>query len=362
MKRIIVVIFLVCLAFAEWQQSDEITLPKGIQINDLAVSNNGEVWVLTGSSISKIDPESKNLMLVQEVREGRFICVFDDSYYLVDANNKLTRTNPEEFRELNVMLGALSQIGIMVADGSRYVVSLEGGRLIFSSESGTVAAMAADVERFSFIPNADYSNEQTPFFTLSNNRIYAWAGGTSNNVDNYHSRVMYSTSGNILDFAAAPGGKLYVLHADSIVVIENSGNYEGRIRIDNVPAGSRIYANPSGNGVVLFNRQARVLEFFSASKKDKGELIVLNKNRPNPVDNYTEIEFTIKESLNLTLTIYNLIGEPVKVVAGGLFARGTHTAVWNADDEKGKLVPNGIYFYRLETRKGIAIKQLIVLR
>jgi flagellar hook assembly protein FlgD len=107
----------------------------------------------------------------------------------------------------------------------------------------------------------------------------------------------------------------------------------------------------------------KTLAYFSRINKTvRGDIITLHDNKPNPVDNYTEIEFTITDKLNLSVTVYNLIGEPVKVIAKRRFPKGTHHVVWHADDEKGNLVPNGIYFYRLESKKGVAIKQLIVLR
>ncbi len=52
----------------------------------------------------------------------------------------------------------------------------------------------------------------------------------------------------------------------------------------------------------------------------------------------------------------------MKLIAKDRFLQGTHRVTWKAKDEKGNLVPNGVYFYRLESNRGVAIRQLIVLR
>jgi flagellar hook assembly protein FlgD len=112
----------------------------------------------------------------------------------------------------------------------------------------------------------------------------------------------------------------------------------------------------------IFDNNTKRIQVVSQSGRDSEEMIVLDKNRPNPVDNFTEISFTLSEPLYLTITIYNLIGEPVKQIVKDRYLKGSHRVVWKAVDEKGNLVPNGVYFYRLESNKGVAIRQLIVLR
>lgn len=55
MKKLIVIFFIILIASAEWQRREEFTLPKTIFINDVKISINGSVWILTKSSISEID-------------------------------------------------------------------------------------------------------------------------------------------------------------------------------------------------------------------------------------------------------------------------------------------------------------------
>jgi len=365
MKKLIVILFFFVFLFSEWQQSGEIALPKGLRINDLTINSIGEVWLLSPSSILKVDPTSKNAILIHELKDVRFFSVLNDEIYLVNSNHRLSTINLKRqdiIEESHSVFNTPLQICAISVENRPMIMVLESNRLLFMAEEKTLGTISSDINRFSVIPLADYSDVQTPFFTLFNNRVYAWTGGNYNAIEKYQRRIIYSASNNILDFSADRNGNLYILFSDSIIVLDNKGEYKSKIKSDNLPPDSKILINPANNNIIVYNAIEKELRVLSEAKKETGEIIVLNKNHPNPVDNYTEIEFTIKESLNLTLTIYNLIGEPVKVVARGYFSSGAHRIVWQADDEKGSLVPNGVYFYRLESKKGVAIRQLIVLR
>jgi len=41
---------------------------------------------------------------------------------------------------------------------------------------------------------------------------------------------------------------------------------------------------------------------------------------------------------------------------------GFHTEYWDGTDESGKILPNGIYFYRLRVEKQIKIRKAVLVR
>jgi len=365
MKKLAVILLFLCLAFGAWQQSGEITLPKSIQVNDLTISNSGEIWILSASALLKLEATSKSPLLIQEISDGKVLAA-QDEIYILDNTSRLVFLNPskeEVAQPTRLTFNSPDGIAAINADNDRYVLVLESNQLNFCSKEKILGSIITNADKFTVVPLADYSDTQTPLFTLANNRISSWTGGTFKNIENYRSRLLYSASNTILDFTADENGNLFVLFSDSIVVLGLSGEYKQKISIETMPLGSKILTNPANNNLVLFNRFDKTLEILSNIRADdRGEIVALHKNHPNPVDNLTDFEFTINQPLNLTITIYNLIGEPVKVIAKGHYAKGTHQVTWHADDDKGNLVPNGVYFYRLESEKGVAIRQLIVLR
>lgn len=365
MRRSIVLIFLVCLASGAWQFSEEIALSKLKQVSDLIVNDNGEIWIVSGIGISRIDPKTRKSLIVKEIQGARSIAVLGDNIYFIDSNNRLSYfpTGQEDNAvATNLYFSNPTQTKALSVSGSPGLIVLEPNRILFSTPFEVMSSLSTSAERFATIPDADYSDRRTPLFTLSNNRIFVWTGGRFTNAENYTSKLLYSASNSILDFCADRKGNLYIMFTDSITVLNEPGEYKGKIGIGTVSNGSRILANPADNSLIIFDNTANQIQIMSQSGRDSDELIVLEKNRPNPVDNFTEIQFTLSEPLYLTITIYNLIGEPVKQIARDRFLKGTHRVTWNAVDEKGELVPNGVYFYRLESAKGVAIRQLVVLR
>lgn len=74
----------------------------------------------------------------------------------------------------------------------------------------------------------------------------------------------------------------------------------------------------------------------------------LSQNYPNPFNPSTTINFTVPQTSDIKITVYNLLGETVKVLVDKQMNAGTHSIVWNADDNFGNKVTSGIYFYDLK--------------
>jgi len=68
---------------------------------------------------------------------------------------------------------------------------------------------------------------------------------------------------------------------------------------------------------------------------------------PNPFNPSTIILFTISKETNVNLSIYNIKGQKVKILIHNKLAKGSHSIIWNGDDNKGKSVSSGLYFYKL---------------
>ncbi len=364
MKKIMVIFFLFILSSAEWQARDELKLPKESIVNDIKVSGSGKVWLLTKTALLYVDINTHNITTSMENKGGKLFALNnEDKPFVIDNNNKIFTTDSDGIiHTFSLNLINPTQIEVIKENKRSIFAVAEGNRIVFTDGYEISGTLNTAVEKFTINLSTEAGKTEMTVYTLANNQIQAWTGGNILNPAGFRNRVVFSASEYIYDFCTGNDGRNYVLLEDSIVVLKSDGEYERKIPNENIPAGSKILINPVDNSLVLYNRSEKTLKILSPATRQKDEIMVLYKNRPNPVDNYTEFEFTLNESMFITLTVYNLIGKPVKVVANGYFQKGTHTVVWHADDEKGILVPNGVYFYRLESRKGVLIKQLIVLR
>ncbi len=68
----------------------------------------------------------------------------------------------------------------------------------------------------------------------------------------------------------------------------------------------------------------------------------LKQNFPNPFNPTTTIKYGIPVASQVTVAIYNILGETIEIFAEGQQSPGWHQLVWNAER-----IPSGIYFYRL---------------
>ena len=86
-------------------------------------------------------------------------------------------------------------------------------------------------------------------------------------------------------------------------------------------------------------------------------------NYPNPFNPSTIISFSIPKKSKVEVIVYNIKGQKVKKIVKNVFEKGRHSVVWQGDDESGKSVGAGVYFYKLEVnRKTEAVKKCLLLK
>ncbi len=88
---------------------------------------------------------------------------------------------------------------------------------------------------------------------------------------------------------------------------------------------------------------------------------VLLQNYPNPFNPVTWIKFDVPEGKNSTITIFNLKGEKVLTLFDGI-SKGKNIIKWDGKDKNGKIVPSGIYFYRLNSEDANIMKKMILAK
>ena len=86
----------------------------------------------------------------------------------------------------------------------------------------------------------------------------------------------------------------------------------------------------------------------------------LGANYPNPFNPATTIPVSVAGAGDVDVTIYNVLGQPVRKVWNGPLAAGEHGLAWDGRDGQGQAVAAGVYVYRLQvgdqTRIGKMVK------
>ncbi|OQX84612.1 hypothetical protein B6D60_09000 [candidate division KSB1 bacterium 4484_87] len=117
----------------------------------------------------------------------------------------------------------------------------------------------------------------------------------------------------------------------------------------------------------------RILEFFSPLNDvsdDHGQStsgvqvpgkFSLGQNFPNPFSGLTAIRYNVPLAGKISVKIYNVLGQEVRVLLDKNVQPGAGQIFWDGRDVSGRLVPEGVYFYVLETGRERISRKIIFL-
>lgn len=88
----------------------------------------------------------------------------------------------------------------------------------------------------------------------------------------------------------------------------------------------------------------------------------VSMNYPNPFNSSTSIEFGLPRQSQVTVTVYNLLGQNIRSLVDRDESAGNYTIIWDGKDASGEPVASGVYFYRFETGDHSETKKMLLLR
>jgi N-acetylneuraminic acid mutarotase len=89
---------------------------------------------------------------------------------------------------------------------------------------------------------------------------------------------------------------------------------------------------------------------------------LLFQNYPNPFDTETTIKYNIPNSSNVKISIYNFLGEKVKLLENSFQNAGSYEIRWNGKDDSGNSLPEGIYILELSLNEYRQFKNMILIK
>lgn len=174
-------------------------------------------------------------------------------------------------------------------------------------------------------------------------------------------------SGDFLFFG--PQEEFYVFNPinDSWKAINNSRPLFFDVGLDG-PISGTVATPVSTHGVVMFlnydrpRSQVYIYKHTEAATVNIGPEISfhLKPNYPNPFKESTQIPFSLQQSGNIIINIYDQTGRLVTTLLNEHKPIGDHEITWNAKDQNGQLLAEGIYFLCMES-KGINSRRKMLL-
>jgi len=191
--------------------------------------------------------------------------------------------------------------------------------------------------------------------------------------------------GLALDIA---GGKMYWTEAVAGTIRRSDLNGAGIVTLDSglsvpnylaldVSRGAMYWTDLRTPGIWRANTNGTQVRLLGISVSDPGGIavlpgsstsvaggpravpavFVLSQNYPNPFNPATTIRYGLPQRSNVTLTVFNALGQRVATLVNETEDAGYHEVQFN-----GAAMASGVYFYRIQAGNFAATKQLVVLR
>lgn len=89
----------------------------------------------------------------------------------------------------------------------------------------------------------------------------------------------------------------------------------------------------------------------------------LNQNYPNPFNPETKISFSIPQANQVTLVVYDLLGNKVtEIMNNKPYEAGSWTVTWNGRDDFGRAVSTGVYIYTIRSGQFMDSKKMTLVK
>ncbi|HDY76201.1 MAG TPA: T9SS type A sorting domain-containing protein, partial [Candidatus Marinimicrobia bacterium] len=90
--------------------------------------------------------------------------------------------------------------------------------------------------------------------------------------------------------------------------------------------------------------------------------ISLNQNYPNPFNPTTTISFDLNQRTNISLDIFNLNGQFIINLVSGNYGPKHYSVIWNGKNNRGRVVPAGMYLYTLSNGSERVSQKMLFLK
>ena len=92
------------------------------------------------------------------------------------------------------------------------------------------------------------------------------------------------------------------------------------------------------------------------------DVFSLSQNYPNPFNPVTKIGYGIPEKCDVSITIYNIMGEQVATIVDGSKEPGYYFTIWDSRNDMGSVVSSGIYLYQIQAKDFFQTRKLLLIK
>ena len=124
------------------------------------------------------------------------------------------------------------------------------------------------------------------------------------------------------------------------------------------------FNSSTGNFVQNFSHNANFTDInwsdVTSVDENSNEIpdqFVLNQNYPNPFNPSTIISFNLADATNVSLQVFNVLGQQVTSLLNQRMMKGLHQVQFKADN-----LQSGTYYYRIETENYSETRKMLLIK
>ena len=210
-----------------------------------------------------------------------------------------------------------------------------------------------------------YNKEGSELWTAKYSGLYATALAIDNSGNVYVTGNTVSKLGdpNYRDFSTIKyntnGGEEWAV---GYTMFDDSDDAPSDIKADGM---GNIYVSGTSRGN---NTRFTTIKYVESTTvlieevQNNPTIFSLAQNYPNPFNPQTTIAYDLPANSQVTLKIYDLLGQEVKTLVDDFQTLGQKSVTWNGRNNFGEKVSSGLYFYKLQIADRVESRKMLLLK
>ena len=196
-------------------------------------------------------------------------------------------------------------------------------------------------------------------------------GGKLKEAGTTHWNTPNTGATNESSFSALPGGYRYIGNGSYDYVGYSAYFWSSTEYVSGTAWSRRLsyyYSDLSRNGYYKgFGFSVRCVNDIPVGVDEHGgaehpNAFRLAQNYPNPFNPVTTIEYNLPKRTQVTIEIFNVLGQKVRTLVNETRSAGSYRIEWNGNDDSGDPVSTGVYLYRFRAGDFVETKKMVLLK
>jgi hypothetical protein len=282
-------------------------------------------------------------------RADNVCCYADFLNFAIEYNNSGPTTKDYQATSVAITRGTLGgNVANLATNNSSYltVTAAKSGSLYYNDwYARTVIGEArANVAKLTITYDGKYSSSQSQGLYLYNFVTSVWARLDYRSVSTTDTTITFVTTA-IPSYISSAGEIRLRIYTQSYSSHICSADYV-KFSLEMTSGGSPALQNITTTAATLNGGEVKLYDnLFNPAKGER-----------------TRVDYTIDDEGQVTIKIYNIVGELVRTLVDDNKTAGSYTEYWNGRNDSSETVASGVYLFYIETPGIKTIKKAAVIK